>query len=232
MADEDLPLVVQPETVARNLGFSLPLDEADRRLLAEAILDAQSDVEAYLGCPVTVRQFTQRGVWPAYGTDWVLDEEPVTGIVSYTPEVNPVTGQATGAWTVVYTAGLDGASDSELLPIRRFVKTHAFYAPQVQAWFRRVAPQLAREVNRVSVEGQEVAYDRVFATTDQPGSGAPGTLPTLKSLDKWKRAGRRVYQRPTWPGEASPWPYDDTYRPGQPVGPGWWPEAPPGWGWG
>jgi hypothetical protein len=72
------------------------------------------------------------------------------------------------------------------------------------------------------VDGQSVTYANAYASgAGAPGSGAPGALPTLKSCDRWRIAGRRVHQRPTSYGAYEPWPYDwpvgvpDDYRP-------WW----------
>lgn len=212
-------LVVTPEEVGRRLSIKQPMSEDARWIIEQALVDAQSDLEAYLGVPIVPRAFTQTGVLPQQG-GWPLDHGPVVSVTSYTAEIDPIQGGETGRYTVVYTAGLDAANDPDMRPIIRYVRTHAFYSPEVQAMYRQVAPELARTEEQVTVEGQSVRYNRTFATTDAPGSGAPGTLPLMSTCDKWRRAGRGVYQRPTVPGSALPWPYDWPY--GLPPYDRWW----------
>lgn len=197
-------LVVQPELIARRLGLPQPLDERDRWIIEQAIIDAQADLEAYLGRPITAQQYTQTGMLPV-GGDYNLTHWPVIAIISTTAETGP-DGRPTGLFTVVYTAGLDGVNDPELEPIRRFVRAHALYSDGVQALFRRLAPDQARKVTSLGVEGQNVTYADTYAVAaDAAQVGLPGALPTFKSVDRWRLAGRRVHQPPTRTTEL--WPY-------------------------
>jgi hypothetical protein len=139
------------------------------------------------------RTYTETGLIP-YPSGYNLIHAPLVAIISQTAEYD-VDGNATGRYTVTYTAGLNGVSDADLEPLRRFVRTHAFYSPTLQALLREQNPALARQVASVSVEGQSVTYSDTYDTADaEPGSGAPGSLPTLASCDRWRR--RSVYQRP------------------------------------
>jgi hypothetical protein len=201
-------LVVSVEEVARRLKLPQPLEESDRWLIEQAIVDAQSDLEAYLGRPVVKGTYTQQHLL-RYCSGWNLPIFPVHEIVSETPETQE-NGQPTGYWTVVYEAGLDGKADPELEPIRRFVKAHALYSPLVQSVYRRLDPEGARKVASLGVEGQTVTYGDTFATEARASElGLPGGLPAMKSCDRWRIAGRMVHQAPTQVN--SPWPFEDPY---------------------
>lgn len=203
-----MALVVTVEEVARRLGLPQPLEESDRWLIEQAIADAQSDLEAYLGRPVSKGTYTQEHLIKYY-SGYQLKYFPVHSITSETAELDSG-GQPTGYWTVVYVAGLDGENDPELEPIRRFVRTHAIYSPTVQALFRRLAPEQARKITNLSVEGQSVTYSDAYATDVRAAEfGLPGSLPSLKSCDRWRIAGRMVHQAPTQ--VLSPWPFEDPY---------------------
>jgi hypothetical protein len=209
-----MTLVVTVEEVARRLGLPQPLEESDRWQIEQAIKDAQSDLEAYLGRQVTAQTYTQTGMLPIAG-QYKLTHWPVIEIVSTTAETDPDTGAPTGRYTVVYTAGLDALTDPELEPIRRFVRTHALYSPLVQGVFRRLAPQAAQRVSSLGVEGQSVTYTDTYVTDPQATAmGLPGALPSLKSCDRWRLAGRRVHQVDTRVSDV--WPFDNygwgTYR--------------------
>lgn len=199
-------LIVSPEEVARRLGVPQPLEEHDRWLIESAIEDAQADLEAYLGRPVTAQTFTEYHMLPVAG-QYRLTRWPVIAITSTTAETDPTTGAPTGLFTVVYTWGLDGVSDPELAPLRRFVRTHAIYSDTVQSLFRRLVPEQARKVTALGVEGQNVTYADTYAVEENAAElGLPGALPTFKSCDRWRLAGRRVHQAPTQVNE--PWPYE------------------------
>lgn len=199
-----MPLVVKVDEVARRLGLPQPLEETDRWIIEQALTDAQADLEAYLGRSVTPATYTQTGMWPVNG-QYDLPQYPVISIVSTTPEVEPATGMTTGTFTVTYIAGLDAENDPTLEPIRRFIRTHATYSPEVQALFRRLAPEEARRVMSLGVEGQNVTYaDTYQVDANATATGMPGALPTFKSCDRWRLAGRRVVQGRTrgdrlWP---------------------------------
>lgn len=197
------PLIVPVDVIARRLGLPDPLTEDDEWLIAEAIADAQSDLEAHLGRPVTPREYTEMGRFPFAG-GFRLAQDPVVEVVSTTAETDPGTGQPTGLFTVVYTAGLDGALDPDLAPLRRYVTAHTIYSAGVQAILRRLAPESAQRVRTVAVEGQSVTYEDVYARSAE--AGAVGSLPTLKSCDRWRVAGRRVHQAATRMNRGG-WPF-------------------------
>lgn len=201
-----MTLVVKVEQVARMLGLAQPLEEADRWLVEQAIADAQSDLEAYLGRPVSKGEYTQHHLLRFCG-GFHLKHFPVHEIISTVVEAYD-NGQPTGYWTVTYVAGLDGEADPELEPIRRFIRTHAAYSPLVQSLFRRLLPEQARKVTNLSVEGQSVTYGDAFATEAQASElGLPGGLPSMKSCDRWRIAGRMPHMAPTQVNE--PWPYEN-----------------------
>jgi hypothetical protein len=208
----DPPLIVTAEDIAGRLRLPEPLSVEDRSTLEGAIGDAQADVVAYLGRPLTPEVYTESGLIP-YAEGWRLQNSPLISIQSATAEAHPNDATwPTGRFTVTYTAGIDAANDPDLHPIRRFIFTHALYSPDVQMVFRTIAPDRARRAYWVTVEGQQVRYDDIYATSGaKPGSGAPGSLPTLKSLDRWRLAGRRVPDHRPTPQEnlaMRPWPYD------------------------
>jgi hypothetical protein len=199
--------VVSADEVARRLRLQQPLTEDVRWAIDQAIWDAQADVEAYLGQPVTPTTFIETGLvaWPG---GWQLTNAPLISIVAVTAETDPDSGVPTGLYTVEYTAGIDAINDPTLAPIRRYVIAHAKYSPEVQLLLAEESPAPARRVASLTAEGQSVTYEADPDTDSQPGSGAPGALPLLSSLDRWRIAGRRVFQRPTDPASIGAWPYD------------------------
>lgn len=210
-------LVVQPEDVAKVLRLRLPLDSGSIDVLTEAIRGAQSDVQAYLGLPPVPLTYTDTGCRPD-PAGWHLENYPVLSITSYAPETDH-TGRATGLYTVVYVAGLDPVNDPDLYPVVRFIKLHACYDPFVQILFRELRSDIATRVTSGSTEGQSATITDALPTPSNSGRmsspaavtaqmSLPGSPPTLQTLDKWRRGKRRVYQRPTRPGQAAPWPYD------------------------
>lgn len=207
-----MALVVTPEEVARRLGLPQPLSEQDRWTVEQALTDAQSDLEAYLGRPVTPQTYTETGLRPYIAGNYRLKYAPVISMISATAEVDTA-NRPTGYYTVTYVAGLDGLADPVLGPIRRFTRTHAMYSPEVQLLFRRLRPDAARRITSLGLEGQNVGYSDTYAVSDKATEmGFPGGLPTLKSCDRWRLAGRRVVQGMTQ--NRGVWPHDGLYRPG------------------
>jgi len=203
-----MTLIVPVEDVARRLGIPQPLEEEDRWRIEQALLDAQADLEAYLGRPVTPHTYTESGLWPVYPGKYRLSHHPVIEIVSQVPETYP-DGTPTGMWTVTYVAGLDGASDPELEPLRRWVRTHAMYSPDVQSLWRRLRPDLAQRITSISVEGQGITYGDTYAVDASASEkGLPGALPSLSTCDRWRLARRRVVQPAT---RVAVWPYGPAY---------------------
>lgn len=205
MAAVDPPLVVPIEDLAGRIGVTA--DAANSALLTDAILDAQSDVEAYLGRAISPVTLIQAGCYP-YADGWRLDsgDEDVLTVLAADAEVDVDTGAPTGLFTVTFTVGLDVVNDPTLRPIRRYVLAHAMNSPEVLRYWKS-ATKARGDVKTVSAEGQSITWsDATLGGGGDAGSGKPGALPTLASLDRWRLAGRRVYQGRTqttvWPGQS------------------------------
>lgn len=205
----DLPdtpdLIVSPEYVARRATpkIPLPLTEDQRETITEAILDAQSDAAAYLGrSGVVPGVYTESGRYDDGRGHWdlVLVDEPLIEVLDATPEA--IDGMPTGYYTITYRAGIDAKNDPELRPIRRWVAAAAMNSPEFVAMWRE-ATKVKGTVKSVTTEGQSVTYDT--PTLGGGGKGQPGELPGKSSMDRWRIAGRRVYQRRTVP--RPPWPH-------------------------
>lgn len=208
MSSPEPPAV--PE-LAQELADDLGIDEPDAamvRRLQRALDDAEADVVGYLGRPILPEQHTAYRVWPdLFRTGgWTLAEtEPIRRIVSATPETFLENGVPieTGTFTVVYEVGLDYANDPALAPIRRYVMAAALNSPKLLTYLSRTNG-LRGPVKSVSVstEGQSknVTYaDLGYGGGGQAGADSPGALPSRSSLDRWRRAGRRVHQAPDQP---------------------------------
>lgn len=195
---EDDRLIVSPERLATQIKMPLPLTADQRATLRQGILDAQSDVVAYLGQPVMPRQYVERGVWPSteYPGEWDLrtpDAGPVVRIVSVEAELD-VDSVPLNTYTITYIAGINARDEAEYDPIRRYVVAHAANSPEVvRLW--RVVVNPAKVIKSSSTQGQSVSYEvPSLGGGGAAGSGAPGALPVLSSLDTWRVAGRRVWQ--------------------------------------
>lgn len=191
----DPPLVVDPDDIAVRLGLTLPLSEADQRRVELAILDAQADVEAYLGRTIYPAEYVETGLWPQSDGSWALCNYPVVTVVSAVEETSEG-GQPLGTYTVTYTAGLDAANDVALLPIRRFVSAAAMNSPMVLDLWRAARSDGGRIITSLSTEGQSIGYkETTVLGTGTLAAGAAGSIPTLDSLDRWSLRGKRVFQR-------------------------------------
>jgi hypothetical protein len=201
----DLPfdddLIVSPEAIASAIKVPLPLTDEHRETIRDAILDAQSDVAAYLGrsslMPVTK---TVTGLWAA-GEEWEIDDdEGVLRVLSAVADVD-VDSQPIGTFTITYLAGFNARDDAALRPIRRYVIAHVKNSPEVTGLWKDVVKPKG-DIKSLSAEGQAVGFTTpTLGGGGAAGSGAPGALPTLGSLDYWRLAGRRVYQGATRFGE-------------------------------
>jgi hypothetical protein len=190
----DPVLIVAVDNVARRLGLELPLSTDNEWLVTQAIIDAQAAVEGYLGRGLTPATYTETGLWPpADGASWCLTNGPVVSIVSATVDVD-TGGHPTGIYTVVYTAGIDAANDPALLPIRQYVTAAAVNSPVVLNLWRADQPNQGRTIRNLSTEGQSVGYADA-TPLGVAKAGEPGSLPNIATLDRWKLAGRRVFQR-------------------------------------
>lgn len=198
---EDDTLCVSPESLAEWMGVPLPLTAARRRVLRQALDDAQTDVRAYLGQPVMPERYIERGV-SGWGERWTLTahgDTTVQQVLSVEPEADPVLG-GLDTFTITYLAGLNARDDVSCSPIRRYIKAHAANLPEATRLWREAA-QPADTVKSLSAEGQSVTYESAtLGGGGAAGSGNPGALPTAKSMDAWRVAGRRVYQSATRAG--------------------------------
>lgn len=199
-------LVVTPEALAAAAGVAT-LTTVQRAAVVEAIRDAQDDVVAYLGVPITPTVRVAHGCYP-YVNGWSLpDGDLLIDVVSVTPETYPEDStQVTGLFTVTYRTGLDAANDPELRPIVRYVRAHALNSPEfTRLW--KTATGAQGEIRNVSAEGQSISFTAATlgGGGGKAGSGEPGALPSLASLDRWRVADRRVHQAPTRFGARELW---------------------------
>ncbi|MEU3499246.1 hypothetical protein ABZ726_00210 [Streptomyces hundungensis] len=199
MAVVDLPqgtgLVASAESVADELGVTLPLNAAQRERYWRAISKAQADVLAYIGRPLIPTFARLTKVLPKYGhalddpRAWPVQDDDVLTVASYTAHVD-------GTYDVEFLVGIDGTDEE---PIVRYVVTHA-------AESLRNAPTAeadgGRRISSLSAEGQSISYDAA------PIPGQAGAPPTLDSLSSYRR---RVF-RPARTVAATPWPYGGARR--------------------
>lgn len=205
----DLPespnMLVSPESIGVKAGMTLPLTSEQREIITDAILDAQSDVGAYLARAILPTVYTETGRYDNGTGGWNISEDnwPLIEVLDATPETRD--GQLTGLYTITYRAGLDAKNDPALYPIIRYVKAAALNSPEVtRLW--KTATKTKGDVKSVTTEGQSITYDKAtLGGGGTAGSGAPGSLPTLASLDFWRLAGREVFQRET--PYRPPWPH-------------------------
>ena len=187
-------LVVQPTDLASKVGVTNP-SQVQLEAIAEAILDAQADVEGFLnrdGLVPTVVTLT--GLTPLLGVDlgsykawresYQFDDD--VEVVSYTPVVGEV-----DVYDVEFKVGFDGPNKR---PVVRYVRAHALRGLREDEAY---GFPLRRIVNNMSADGQSVGFE-----PRPTAEGAPGALPTLKSLRQFKRmsihAGNRANGR-LWP---------------------------------
>lgn len=184
--------------IARRLGLQAP-DEATLARLDDALTDAEADVVGYLGRPIRPQTLTAYHLYPDPHGGWDLPESPVIEVVSAVAETYP--GQpliTTGLFTVTYRAGLDYENDPNLAPIKRYVIAAVRNDPTLLAYLERTgAIQGAVKSTSVSTEGQSksttyAAVGEQMGGGGTPGSDSPGALPSKSTLDRWRRAGRRV----------------------------------------
>lgn len=210
---EDPPgLVITTAELARRAG--LTVTAANHATLVDAIVDATDDVVGYLGRGIVPRLYTEYGLYP-YGDEWPLTplDDPVVEVTSVVAETYPDGGPPTGYFTVSYLAGLDVRTDESLSPILRYIRAHALNDPAiVRLWEQTTAGKPMTK--SVTAEGQSITWERAsLGGGGQAGSGVPGSLPKLSSLDQWRVGGRRVFQRRSEP-VVGDWPYRslDTHR--------------------
>ncbi|MFJ8301369.1 hypothetical protein ACIQ9R_36460 [Streptomyces sp. NPDC094447] len=190
----DLPrggdLIASAEQVADALNIPLPLTAVQRERYWQKIREAQADVLAYIGRPLTPTPRQLLSATPMFG--YALDDPQAWPIQQYDDVVSVVShiSNADGTYEVQLLVGLDGSTEE---PIVRYVVAHA-------AESLRNDPSDTdgtRRVSSVSAEGQSISYDTA------PTPGQPGSLPTIDSLSGYKRL---VY-RPLTTAPTVPWPY-------------------------
>jgi hypothetical protein len=190
--DAAMPLVVQPDKVARLLDFPLPMADDLQWKVEEAIRQAQGTVVAYLGQSITPRQVTLQHRWP-HLLGWGLPDDDVRDFTA-APELDG-SGALTGYYTLTYTTGLDAATDPALAPIRDYVVAAAMNAPTLIRVWQQTATARG-PAKTVSAEGQSITYsDATLGGGGTAGSGLPGALLALSSLDGFKVPP--VWQRPS-----------------------------------
>jgi hypothetical protein len=202
---ESATLLVSPESIAVLAGVGLPLNSAQREIITGAITDAQSDVRTYLGRVIVPTLYTETGRHDNGHGQWNLDPDnvPLLEVLAVTPETSD--GTATGRFTITYRAGLDAKNDPDLSPIVRYVKAAALNSPEIILMWK-AATRARGDVKSVTTDGQSISYDTPsLGGGGAAGSGSPGALPNLASLDYWRVAGRRVFQRET--PYRPPWPH-------------------------
>lgn len=201
-ASEPRPLVVPAEEVARRIGVPTdPLADADLTAITDALYDAQDDIEGYLGRPITPVTVTESGLYP-HPDGWVLREAPVVAVVAATPDTDSL-GGLTGTYTVTYTAGLNAAADEKYRTIRREVLATVLEHPAVIRLWRAALPTTdTRRIRSAAVEGQSVTYD--FLTPTGAEGKPEDQAARRKRLDRWRLAGRRVFERTGTPQRQRP----------------------------
>ena len=190
---------VMLEAVAIRLGLTLPVtdDELEARI-TRAIEDAADDVRAYLNRPIEPAEETLIAPQPLI-TYPPEDSRAWPLLGEYFDHVAVVSHAARddGYYDLVVNVGLDAFNDPDLSPIRRYIVAHALNSADLSRLWREENPDLAKTVRSVSAEGQSISYavesPGGTAAAAKSGSGEPGALPTLASLDRWRRRG--VYQR-------------------------------------
>ena len=180
-------LIVDPGVVLGRAG----LDETFRQDAADAIEDAQADVEAHIGRTIVPQVLTVENLLP--DTAYPLTENAAWPQVTAddTYRVRSVE-QVGAAYTVTFLLGLDGAAEA---PILRYVRAAAVESLRNNP---KVGDAMPKRIRSVSAEGQSLSFDN-GSTAD----GASGSLPNIKMLDRYKMP--RAFRRPTAP--ATLWPY-------------------------
>lgn len=175
-------LVVTPAEVATALGLPNPSEDELERV-AEAIADAQADVEEYLNRPLIPHAATLTGISPLFGADldsykaWPDAEQFDDDITVKTRTANP-----DGTYDVEFLVGLDGPNTRGIV---RYVKAHAVRGLREDEAY---GFPLKRVVTSLSADGQSITF-----VPRPDAEGAPGALPTMKSLRRHRRYS--VFQR-------------------------------------
>lgn len=200
--DRIVPPAPDPELITRRLVAGRKITPSDEllQLAQDALDDATGEVEGYLGRPILPEQRTAYNVFPINGGWRIREFEPIRAIVSTTPTTDPA--GMPGSSTVLYTVGIDYRIDPECSPIRRYITAAALNNYLLLQYAENVL-HLRGPVNSISVstEGQSknvqfghLGYLPPSSRSASQGMDYPGQLPKLTTLDRWRRAGRRVTQ--------------------------------------
>lgn len=195
-------LVVQPADLASKVGVTDPTPE-QLESIAEAILDAQADVEGALNRDSLVPEsITLRGLTPLLGADltsykawresYQFDDD--VEVVTYTPVAGEV-----DCYDVEFKVGFDGPSKR---PVVRYVRAHAIRGLREDEQY---GFPLKRVINNMAADGQSLTFE-----PRPTAEGAPGALPTLKSLRQFKRMSIHAGNR----GNGDLWPNSGPVRRG------------------
>lgn len=187
-------LVVQPADVATAIGLATPT-QSQLDSIAEAILDAQSDVEGALNRDTLIPEtVTLTGLTPLLGVP-LTSYKAWAESYQYDDDVEVVSYTATvpedGTYDVEFKVGFDGPSKR---PLVRYVKAHAIRGLREDTAY---GFELDRVVNNMAADGQSIGFEPRPTT-----EGAPGALPTMKSLRQFKRHSvfkRNRAQPDLWP---------------------------------
>lgn len=198
MTIDPAQLVVDPAVIATRLGVAQPSQEQLDRV-AEAIWDCQADVSSYLNRDTLIpTKVTLSGIYPMPGFDqaswraWPdgrkFDDDFEPGTRTQDPD---------GSWTVEFLVGLNGPGNAAIV---RFVTAHATRSIQEDESY---GFPLKRVVTNLSAEGQSLTY-----VARPSEDGAVGSLPKMKTLDRWKRRSAYTRARPgvqLWPNYGTSW---------------------------
>ena len=191
--------VASTEEVARKVGLDPDaLTDDQETAILDAILDAQSQVQAFLNRESlfqTARSITDQYPDTTYElTDWHAWPDVLAAVDDDFTVVSSAI-QADGWYTVSVLTGIDART---ITPIRRWIVRTA--AEQL-----RSDPDSAigtRRVSSLSAEGQSISYEK-----GSEAQGTPGNVPPLDSLARWRRPV--IYRRTTV--SAGAWPYQGPY---------------------
>ena len=184
-------LIVDPAKIASRKRIVNP-SQTQLDSIADAIVDCQADVEVYLNRPLIPVEHTLTGIYPMPGFDpdsWQAWPDARQFDDEYA--VKTRTAAADGAWDVTFLVGLNGPGES---PIVRYVTAHTLRTLREDDSY---GFEIQRDVTSVSAEGQSLQM--VARPTED---GAIGSLPKIKTLDRYKR--RALFMRVNPPSEL--WP--------------------------
>jgi hypothetical protein len=160
--------------------------------ISDAIFDCQADVEGFLNRPLIPEERVLEGIYPMPGYDpdsWRAWPDGHQFDDDYAVKTRVQADDE--SWTVTFYVGLNGPGTA---PIVRYVTAHTMRTLREDESYG--FPKHP-DVTSISAEGQSL---QMVARPSE--DGAVGSLPKLKTLDRYRR--RAVYVRPSRPGPL--WP--------------------------